>query len=195
MSYAVYGARATRTFRVLWLLEELGADYTHHAVKPHDPVLTALAPLGKVPVLVDGDAVIGDSSAILTHLADKHGAFTAPAGSVARARQDAWTFRILDEVEGPLWMAAKHSFILPEQERVAAVKPSCKAEYARAITRIFDEAEGPYLTGDALTVPDIVLGHCGGWAKNAGFPEPTAAFAAYLERVRARPAFKAAAAL
>ena len=60
------------------------------------------------------------------------------------------------------------------------------------IDKIFDEVTGPYLMGDTLTVPDLILCHCGGWAFNAKFPEPIPAFADYLDRLRARPAFKRA---
>ena len=194
MSYTVYGVLRSRAFRVFWLLEELEQDFTHVPAGPQSPEILAGSPLGKVPVLRDGDAIIPDSTAILTYLADKHGQFTAPAGTVKRARQDAWTFRILDDVESLLWTAAKHSFVLPEAERVPEVKQACRAEYLRNIDKIFEECEGPYLMGDALSVPDILLTHCGGWAQSAQFPEASPAFAAYLARLRARPAFSRAAA-
>ncbi|MDU8912916.1 glutathione S-transferase family protein [Aestuariicoccus sp. MJ-SS9] len=195
MGYTVIGALRTRAFRVLWMLEELGEPFEHIAAAPRTDEVRRHSPLGKVPVLLDGEAAIPDGTAILTYLADKHGAWTAPAGTLARARQDAWTFRILDEVDALLWTAARHSFILPEDERVPAIKDSVKAEYARNIARICDEMPGPYLMGEAPSVPDILLCHCGGWAQNARFPEPPEAFAAYLTRLRARPAFQRAAAL
>ncbi len=195
MSYTIAGPGRTRTFRVLWMLEELGVPYEHAPFAPRSDELRALSPPGKAPVLLDGDVVIPDSTAILTYLADKHGQFTAQAGTLARARQDAWTFRVLDEIEGPLWTAAKHSFVLPEDERVAEVKPACKADYARSLAAICAEMPGLYLMGDGISVPDFLLAHCGGWAVNAGFPDPPEAFATYLERIRTRPAFQRAAAL
>lgn len=194
MTYTVYGAVRSRTFRVLWLLEELGLAYSHVHAGPQSDEIRKVSPLGKIPVLVDGDAVLRDSTAILTYLADKHGGFTHPAGTIPRARQDAWTFRILDEVESLLWTASKHTFVLPEAERVPAVKPACAAEYSRNIARIMEEAEGPYLMGTAPLVPDIILGHCGTWAQVAKFPDGGTAFSDYLSRLRARPAFRVAAA-
>ena len=59
--------------RVLWALEELGLEYIHHSAAPRSEQVRALNPLGKIPILVDGDAVLTDSTAILTYLADKHG--------------------------------------------------------------------------------------------------------------------------
>lgn len=193
--YKLVGNRATRAFRPLWLLEELGVPYEHVPAAPRSDEVRALSPAGKVPVLVDGDDVIADSTAILTYLADKHGAFTNPAGTVARARQDAWTFRVLDEVDSILWTAARHSFVLPEAERVPAVKDSLKAEFARNLDRIAADLSSDCLAGDDLTVPDILLAHCLGWARNAGFPDAPEALVEYLRRLRTRPAFERAAAL
>ncbi|SNS51367.1 glutathione S-transferase family protein [Antarctobacter heliothermus] len=195
MTYTVYGAVRSRAFRVLWLLEELGVPYTHVAAGPQSEEVRKISPLGKIPVLVEGDAVLRDSSAILTYLADKHGAFTAAAGTLARAQQDAWTFRILDEVESLLWTASKHTFVLPEDERVPEIKDPCRAEYARNVARIMDEMEGPYLMGSAPCVADIILCHCGGWAQSAKFPKGPERFGTYLSALRARPAFQRAAAL
>ncbi len=193
--YTIIGSPRTRAFRVFWMLEELGLPYETTPALPRSDEARAHSSLGKVPILLDGDAAIPDSAAILTYLADKHGAFTAPAGTLARAQQDAMTFRILDDVDAVLWAAARHTFVLPEEERVPEVKDSLKREYGRTIARLSDDIRGPYLMGDALTVPDILLTHCGGWAENAGFPEAPEGFAAYLERVRARPAFQTAFAL
>lgn len=195
MSYTVYGTVRSRAFRVLWLLEELGVPYDHVAAGPQSDEVRKVSPLGKIPVLVDGDTVLRDSLAILTYLADKHGGFTHRAGALARAQQDAWTFRILDEVESLLWTAAKHSFVLPESERVPEVKEACRAEYGRNIARIMAEAAGPFLMGDVPLVPDILLCHCGGWAQSAKFPAGPDGFAEYLATLRARPAFQRAAAL
>jgi glutathione S-transferase len=193
--YKLVGNRATRAFRPLWLLEELGVPYEHIAAGPRSPEVLAFSPLGKVPVLVDGDHVVADSMAILTYLADKHGAFTHPAGTPERGRQDAWTFRLLDEVDSVLWTAARHTFVLPEDQRVPAVKESLKAEFAINLDRIASELTSDYLMGDEPTVPDFLLAHCLGWARNAKFPDAPEVLIEYLRRLRDRPAFQRAAAL
>ena len=193
--YKLVGNLTTRAFRPLWLLEELGVDYEHIPAAPRSEEVRALSPMGKVPVLVDGADVISDSTAILTYLADKHGAFTHPAGTVARARQDAWTFRILDEIDSVLWTAARHSFVLPEDQRVPAVKDSLKLEFARNIEQIADAMTADYLAGDTPTVPDFVFAHCLGWARSAKFPDAPDALVDYLRRLRERPAFARTAAL
>ena len=127
--YEVIGMRASRAMRVLWMLEEAGLPYRHIPAKPRDADAAAANPSGKIPALRDGDAVITDSVAIMTYLADKHGVLTAPAGTIARARQDAMTLQIIDDVDACLWAAARHSFILPEEHRVPGLKDAMKWEY------------------------------------------------------------------
>lgn len=189
----VIGAKGTRAKRVIWMLEELGLDYEHQDVRPRADEVMRYNASGKVPVLLDADVAITDSTAILHYLTDKHGRFTYPAGSTERARQDAFTFRILDEIEGPLWTAARHSFVLPEEMRVSEVKPTLKWEFSEAIKRLADDlGDGPYLMGDEVTVPDFVLAHCIGWAGNAKFDIGAPALTAFYERMLARPAANAA---
>ena len=90
------------------------------------PRFRALNPLGKVPVLRDDAHTFTDSTAIMTYLADKHGQLTFPAGSPKRAVQDGHTGFLLDEFDACLWTAARHSFVLPEEKRVPAVKDLAK---------------------------------------------------------------------
>ena len=58
----------------------------------------------------------------IQYLADKHGKMTFKPGTIDRAHQDSFTQFAVDDVESPLWFAAKHSFALPEEYRVADVK-------------------------------------------------------------------------
>ena len=189
--YTVIGGLRSRTFRVLWMLEELGQEYEHRPAAPQSDDVNALNPSGKVPVLLDGDAVLTDSTAIMTYLADRHGALTYPAGSLDRARQDGHTQFILDEMDATLWTASRHSFILPEEMRVPQIKDSLKWEFERALGRLADRLDGrDYLMGDRATIPDLIATHCGNWAVSAKFPEPPAPVAAYFDRMRARDAYR-----
>ena len=193
--YTVVGSRTNRTFRVLWALEELGVEYDHKPFAVRSPEALEHSPTGKLPALICEGEVITDSAAIITFLADRHGGLTFPAGSVRRAQQDALLHRVNDEIDAVLWTAARHSFILPEAERVPAVKDSLKLEFTRSLDRLMEQIDGPYLMGDTMTIPDIILAHCGGWAYNAKFPLENESFKAYTNRLRERDAFKRAAAL
>ena len=188
--YTVVGSVKTRSARVLWLLEELGQPYTSLPAGPQSDLAFAHNPAGKVPVLIDGDASITDSTAILTYLADKHGAFTAPAGSLARARQDSMTQFLLDEFDACLWTAARHSFVLPEAMRLPAIKDSLRWEYSRSLQRLADRLASPFLMGEDMTVPDIIATHCLGWGAAARIGTPEGDLADYLARMRARPAYQ-----
>jgi glutathione S-transferase len=189
--YHVIGALNTRSFRVVWMLEELGQPYTLDGKRPHDAVVTALNPSGKVPVLIDGDAAISDSVAICQYLADKHGQMTFKAGSIDRAQQDSFTQFAVDEVEGPLWVAAKHTFVLPAEYRVEEVKRACRFDFDRAMAT-FSKRLGSktYVTGDMFMVPDLILGNCLNWAAGIKWRLPDGNVSAYLDRIRARPAFQ-----
>ena len=191
--YTVIGGVRSRTFRVLWMLEELGQPYQHMPAAPRSDEVVAHNPAGKVPVLLDGATPLTDSTAILTYLADKHGAFTFPAGTLERAQQDGHTQFLLDELDALLWTASRHSFILPEELRVSAIKDSLKWEYERSLQRLeWRLGDGPYLMGETMTVPDIIAAHCGGWAVVAKFPPPGDALKPYFDRLRERDAYKRA---
>lgn len=193
--YEIYGIPLTRTFRVLWLLEELGADYRHHPHRPHSGPVRDRNPSGKVPVMVEDGEAITDSTAIMTYLADKHRRLTHPAGTLARARQDALTNRLLDEFDALLWAASRHSFILPEERRCPEVKPSLKWEFERNLARLADEIPGPFLQGADMTIADIICTHCLNWAYAAKFPVDNPVMLDYGKRMRQRPAFRRVAAL
>lgn len=194
--YKVIGSVKSRTFRVLWMLEELGLPYEHVAAQPQSEHVVAVNPAGKVPVLIDDGAPITDSTAIIQYLADKHGALTHPAGSLDRARQDSLTQFLLDEFDAALWMAARHSFVLPAELRQSAIKDSLKWEFQRSQTTLVARmGEGPFVMGAAMTVPDIILTHCGTWAEAAKFPITEPRLSDYLTRMRQRPAFRRVAAM
>lgn len=188
--YKVVGNPRNRTFRAVWMLEELAQDYEIAVTPPHSELMKQGNPGGKSPTLHDGGVVISDSVAIVTYLADKHGACTHPAGTPARGRQDAMTQFCIDEIEGALWTAAKNTFVNPEEQRAADVIPVCRFEFSKAMATLGAHlGSNEFIAGDRFTVPDLLLGHCARWADNAKFEIPAGPVADYLDRMRARPAF------
>ena len=129
----------------------------------------------------------------MQYLADKHSALTAPAGTPARARQDALTFWLIDEMDAILWAAAKHSFVFPEEQRVPEIKDSLKAEFARSAVNLSDRLDGPFLMGEQVTIPDLLATHCINWSIGAGFARVDDKLGNWAKSMRDRPAFKAAA--
>ena len=109
----VYGTRPSRTFRVLWALEEMGLDYTFEKTFPQSDQMFAVNPLGQAPAMRDGDELLTDSIAILNYLADRHKKLTYPPGSTERALMDARVSFLLTEVDAPIWLMGRHGFVPP----------------------------------------------------------------------------------
>jgi glutathione S-transferase len=191
--YTVIGTVKSRAARAIWLLEELGVAFEHIAAPPRSEGVVSVNPAGKVPVLIEDGVPITDSTAIVQYLADKHGQFTYPAGTLDRARQDSLTQFLLDEFDAALWMAARHSFVLPEELRQSGIKDSLKWEFERSQkTLVARMGKGPFLMGAQMTVPDIILTHCLSWAMTAQFPLMQERLNSYANAMRARPAFQRA---
>ena len=191
MSYKILGFPRSRAMRVIWMMEELGLDYELDPARPGSEDVRAVNPSGKVPVLLEDGVAIRDSVAICQYLADKHGGCTFAAGTAERAQQDSLTQFCLDEVEGPLWTHAKHSFALPEEMRLASALEIAAQEFQTALGRLEQRlSDGPYAMGESFTVPDILLGHCSVWALMLPkWPIESARLKAYFKATTARPAY------
>ncbi|MEX0337815.1 MAG: glutathione S-transferase family protein [Arenibacterium sp.] len=187
--YKVVGTVTSRAFRVLWMLEELGAPYELIEAEARSATIAAVNPAGKIPALIEGDHVLTDSTAIITYLGDKHGALTHPAGTIERAQQDALLNTVLDEIDAALWTVSRFSRVLPEEFRNDAMLPGLAWEFERNLGRLSDRLQGPCLQGETFTIADIVLVHCLGWAISVGFPKPDNKLRSYARDMRERPAF------
>ena len=192
--YTLIGYPKTRAIRVIWMLEELGLDYDLIPAAPQSEEARAYNPSGKVPALVVDGEVIIDSVAIVQFLADRHEKFTFPAGTIERAQQDSWSQFAMDDIELPLWVYAKHSFILLEDLRSETARKAAHFEFSNALNvmaaRLGDKR---FVMGDDFTVPDLLLAHCANWAENGCKWEiPEGPVKDYFDRVRARPALQRA---
>jgi glutathione S-transferase len=187
--YQAVGSPGSRLTRVTWMLEELGQPYEIVKAKMHTETMLRFNPSGKMPALADGDVVVTDSAAIVFYLADKHAdqgmGGTTPA---ERAEIASWLFFAQAELEAPLWNKLKHRLRLPDDQR-AEVGPWTTAEFASEIGN-FDKrlGEREFAMGDRFTCADIILGHCGQWARGAKFEIDSSRVNAYFDRVLARPA-------
>lgn len=186
----VIGASGGRTFRVLWLLHELGQEFIHDPARPRSPEMFAVNPLGQAPALRDGDYVLTDSLAILHYLTDRAGQLTSPAGTPERALLDARINFVLTEMEAPIWLMARHGFVLPEDQRHPGMRAVAESDFARAEAKfemLLGDAE--FLAGDNFTIADIIAAHTLGWAEGAKMTLTSAAVKDYLARMQARPAW------
>ncbi len=197
----LYGSKNSRSMRCAWALEEAGATYDYHRVnmmkgESQLPSFKAVNPAGKIPVLCDGAMTLNESGAIMFYVADKFPhAKLMPSDIVARAEMYRWFFHAVTEVEPQIWAIAQHRFILPEEKRVAALEATAAWQLARAIRPIEKTlAAREFIAGDAFTLADIMTTHCLTWALSAKLEGVGEACIAYIGRMRARTAYRAAAA-
>jgi glutathione S-transferase len=190
----LYGTPPTRALRVLWLLNELDIDCETITVnmgagEHRGPALLRLNPAGKLPVLVDGDLVLTESSAIPLYLAEKHPESSLiPATLADRALMYQWIFFLVTEIEQPLWRIALHTRIYPEDERVAADVPLAARDGRQMIDVLENHMQGrDFLVGDRPSVADFNAAFTLDWAREAGLLENAPRLRAYLKAMYDRP--------
>lgn len=187
--YRLLGRVRSRAQRTLWLLEELDVAYEFVSTNPRSPEAFELNALGKVPILEAPEGVIIDSLAQMHFLADKHGGFTHPAGSIERARQDAFSFAVLEMMDANLWAMALHGFGLPEDMRATGYGDTARQMVHHFSDKIGGLMEGTYAVGDTPTVADILLAHCSAWARGVKI-ELAPKLLDHMHMMRDRPAFE-----
>ncbi len=188
----VFGRVKSRTFRVVWLLEELEISYELNEVDPRSEDAKKIYKNGKIPFILDNKILISDSVAILTYLSDKYKSFTEQPGSIKRAKQDAMTFRVLDEFEAILWVAAKHTYVFPAEKQVPDILDILKWEFDRNQEKIIKEFPiKDFICGNNFLIPDILLMHCLIWAESMNF-SINSHLKDYSEKLKKRSAYKKA---
>ncbi|MBO6900864.1 MAG: glutathione S-transferase family protein [Rhizobiaceae bacterium] len=187
--YKAVGSPGSRLTRVTWMLEELDETYGIVKAKQHSDVMYRYNPSGKIPALVDGDLVLTDSAAICFYLSDKHADKGLGPNSVEeRGRMLSWLFFAQAELEAPLWNKLKHRLILPDELRVD-VGPWAKMEFGREIATLEKRlGDSEFAMGVRFTAVDVILGHCGQWARGARFEIASDSVNSYFDRVLSRPA-------
>ena len=204
----------SRSQRVLWLLEELGLDYEirrylrDRRTMLAPPALTAVHPLGKSPVVIDGDKTLAESGAILEYLVDTYGGgrLIPPHGSPERLRY----LYFMHYAEGSLMSPLLMKLLFTRLPRGAPwfVRPVARAISAKTLTGYidpqidlhFDFLEGelasrPWFAGDAFSAADIQMSYpLDAAAKLAQLEAKRPKLWEFLQRIRARPAYIRAAA-
>jgi GST-like protein len=190
-----YYSPAPNPAKVALFLEEAGLDYEVVPVdtrkgEQHRPDFLAINPNAKLPALIDGEAVIFDSNAILLYLADKTAKFLPPAGDVQRGQLLSWLMFVATGI-GPYSGQAVHfKHFAPEPKAYAVNRYMFEAERHWGILDA-QLAKGRYMLGEAYTIADMAVW---GWARAVPFIMGAEAWADYpnvkrlLDEVSARPA-------
>ena len=199
----LYFAPKTRAVRVAWLLEELGLSYDLERFTLGDPAMRAeeflaIHPLGRVPVLEDGNARLFESGAILQYLLERYGEgrLRPTADSPDFADYLQWFHYSEGMIMPPINTLTVETILLPPERRTEInVKRATKllGQMLKPVDAHLSACA--YLAGD-FSAADIMTGSAVMSAQGIGIDFSTMGnLTAYAERLQARPAYQAAIAL
>ena len=190
-----YFSLAPNPMKVALFLEEAGLPYQAIPVntrkgEQHAPAFIALNPNAKVPVIIDGDAVVFDSNAILLYLGEKTGQFMPADTAKARGEMLSWMMFIASGIGPYAGQAVHFTRYAPEPREYGANRYTFEAKRHFAIVEA-RLARQAFMLGDDYTIVDMALW---GWARLIPFVlgEETMAAMPNLKRlvetINARPA-------
>ena len=179
----------TRSTGALVLMEELGAPYQLHVLnmkagEQRQSAYLAINPMGKVPAITHGEALITEQVAVFLYLADLF-----PQAGLAPA--------IGDPLRGPYlrWMAFYGSCFEPalidkaHKREPAAPSMSPYSDYDTMLKTLTDQlGKGSYLLGERFTAADVLWGTALSWTVQFGLVPELPVIKAYMARVNTRPA-------
>jgi glutathione S-transferase len=203
----------SRSQRILWLLEELGLPYEIKRYRRDPktmlapPELRAVHPLGKSPVITDGELTLAESGAIVEYLAERYGpgALIPAHGTPERLRCSYWlhyaegsampplllklVFRRIESAPAPFFVKPVARGVAREVQR-SFVDPQLKL-HLDYLERELGKSE--WFGGDAFGVADIQLSFpLEAFAARGGLDENYPRLTAFLRRIHARPAYQRA---
>ncbi len=209
----VHHLNNSRSQRVLWLLEELGLPYEikHYQRDPKTMLapdtLREVHPLGKSPVLADGDVTVAESGAIVEYLVERYGnGRLVPApGTPERRRYTYWLHFAEGSAMPPLLLKLIFDKI-PTMPMPFFVKPVARGISAKVLERMvtpnlkrqLDFMEGElarseWFAGAEFSAADIQMSFpLEAAAQRAGLDSSRPHLHAFLKRIHARPAYKKA---
>ena len=190
-----FHAPHTRSGATRALFEELGVDYELRVLNlktgtQRQPEYLAINPMGKVPAIRHGDALITEQPAVFLYLADLY-----PAAKLAPP--------LGDRLRGPYlrWMVYYGSCFEPAvmdrsiQREPLSPTACAYGDYDTMLKTLTDQLEkGPWLLGDTFTAADVLWGTALNWTTQFKLVPELPVIRAYIDRVQARPAMQRAAA-
>lgn len=199
----IWGAGTARSFRPLWVAEELGLDYEHKPIAPRSgqtktPEYTALNRKQKIPLLEDGDFRLSESVAICRYLIEAYPSETlSPLQTLKeRVREDEWCCYIYGEIdETSLYVMRRHQDLSEIYGASETVVKSASAYAAFHLQVLAERLEGrEYLMKSGFGLPDMLLVSCIDWALFYGVPVPET-LQTYKNAIAQRPAYQRAMAI
>jgi glutathione S-transferase len=209
----VHHLNHSRSQRILWLLEELGLPYEikRYQRDPQTllapPELRAVHPLGKAPIVTDGDLTLAESGAIIEYLADRYGAGTLipPHGTQERLRCNYWLHYAEGSAMPPLLLklvfrrvetAPTPFFVKPIAKAIAGKVQRGFVDPQIALHLSYLEGElgkTTWFGGTDFSVADIMLSFpLEAAAARTALAESYPRLQTFLQRIHARPAYQRA---
>jgi glutathione S-transferase len=206
----VHHLNNSRSQRVLWLLEELGVEYEikRYQRDPKTmlapPELRQIHPLGKSPVITDGELTIAESGAIIEYLVERYGngRLIPPAGSPERLRYTYWLHYAEGSAMPPLLLklvfqkmetAPMPFFVKPIARKLTGTVQSIfiNPQLKLHIGYMEDElGKYPWFAGNDFTAADIQMSFpVEAAARRGGSETGYPRLAAFLKTIHARPAY------
>ena len=190
----------SRAGRIVWLLEELELEYNINkmAFNPKDlksDEHRARHPLGRVPVLDDGDVRIYESGAIVEYVIERHknGGLKPEVSDPLYPEYLQWFHYCEGMVMPPVNTIVVQTLLLPPDRRDETVLGQAQRLLAKALEPVDESLAGKdYLIG-AFSAADVMLGHACFMSNRLGcVSDEMANLKGYVERISERPAFKTA---
>jgi glutathione S-transferase len=192
MSIELFHHPYSRASTVVWMLEEVGAPYALRFVNimqggQKAPEVLALNPMGKLPVLVDGETVVTETAAIGLYLADRYayGRLAPKVDDPKRGAYLRWSLFAPSVIE-PGTIAKGSGWAVREGSAGWGSYEAMLSAIESAIGKT------PYLLGDEASMADVILGGTLGYLLKFKAIEARPSFVAYAERLGERPAAKRA---
>lgn len=193
----LHHAPNSRSGRILWLLEELQLPYELNRMDFHPKALKsdehrARHPLGRVPVLEDGDVMIYESGAIVEYIIARHtdGTLKPTPESPLFPRYLQWFHYCEGMIMPPINTIVVQTVLLPPERRSEEALGQAKRLLTNALTPLNAAMEGyDYVIGD-LSGVDFMIGHASFMSRRLScMPEEMSQLHAYVNRLESRPAF------
>jgi glutathione S-transferase len=205
----LYGVYRSRASRPLWLLNEIGAAFTHvpviqayrlsdakaraEVLNTASPEFLKVTPMGQIPAMTDGDQVLTESFAITLHIARTLGGELGPQSHAETALMEQWALFGASAIEVPAleitYAVADGGLETAEGQAIIALAAE---KLRRPLARVQAHlAAHGHLVGTRFTVADINLAECIRYAQShptllAEFP----AVKAWMATCQSRPAFQ-----
>ncbi len=192
MPVVLYHHPFTRAATCLWMLEEVGIEHELQFVdvqagQQKSAELLALNPMGKLPILVDEEAVVTETAAIGLYLADRYapGRLAPALDDPRRATYLRWSLFAPSVIE-PGLIAKTSGWAVNAGAAGWGTYEAMLAAMEHALER------GPYLLGEVFSMADVIFGATVRYMLRFKMLEPRPAFSAYIERLSTRPALQKA---